>query len=209
MVLATAGRVAPRLVRMRFLSVGWMLIAIFSVCFRYRVILLALFSAVAWFPFMPFETVLLPCVFFSELRIWSVYLGTLLERHNFLLDSDEHSLVCIPVLPRFIVPWLIAVGGCRLLRGFCIPAFWFLLTLWTCDYAGECDVRSMFQNTWQCDLFLKTKLCNVDLCSVVYVILSELVFTFGGQYINLPVCFHLCLWPDPYNVSQRFSYESQ
>ena len=56
---------------------------IFSVCFRYRVILLALFSAVAWFPLMPFETVLLPCVFFSELRIWSVYLGTLLERHNF------------------------------------------------------------------------------------------------------------------------------
>ena len=178
---------------MWFLSVGWMLIAIFSACFCYRVILLALFSAVAWSPLTPFETVFLPCVFIWASSMKRVSWGHFLSVIIFLQDSGEHPLVCMPVLPRSIVPWLIAFGGCRLQRGFCIPAFWFLLILWTCDYAGERNVRSMSQKAWQGDLFLKTKLCNVDLRSFVFVFLSELVFTFGAQYINLPVCFHLCL----------------
>ena len=131
--------------------------------------------------------------FFLSFEYEACTLGHFLSVIIFLLDSGEHSLVCIPVLPRFIVPWLISVGGCRLLLGFCIPAFWFLLTLWTCDYASECDVRSMFQNTCQWDLFLKTKLCNVYLCSVVYVFISELVFTFGRQYINFWFVF-ICVF---------------
>ena len=83
MALATAGRVAPRLVRMWFLSVGWMLIAIFSACVCYRVILPALFSAVAWSPLTPFETVFLPCVFFWASSIKRISWGHFLSVYNF------------------------------------------------------------------------------------------------------------------------------
>ena len=131
---------------------------------------------------------------------WGHFLSVII----FLQDYGEHSLVCMPVLPRSIVPWLIAVGGFALhLALLCIPAFWFLLILWTCDCAGERDVRSMFQNTWQGDLSLRLS-CAMLICAELFSSPFPNLCLLLVLYINLPVCFHLCLWPDPYNVSHVF-----